>query len=56
MLLKYYILRDTCYVTVIVTRSGIGDPILKPGSGCLHFANAIKKGMNTSIITPAMGK
>ena len=39
---------------VIIIESGIGNPSLNPGQNC--FNNALGKGMNPSVLYPAMGK
>ena len=38
--------------------NGIGDPSSNPGQGCLHFTSgyALRKGMNSSFLLPAMDK
>ena len=48
-------------VVVIVVGNGHGDTSSNPGRDWLHFTNThstntLGKGMNSSILTPAMGK
>ena len=45
-------------VVIIITENGIGEPSSNPRQGVYisFHANALEKGMNPSVLPPAMGK